>query len=46
MMDFCSGGKFIATLFNLMDYPIHIDKKCMDLSIVYFKGLPVKKIIK
>ena len=24
-----------------MDYPIHIDSKSMELSILYFKGLPV-----
>ena len=25
-----------------MDYPIHIDTICMELSILYFKGLQVK----
>ena len=28
-----------------MDYPIHIDTICMELSILYFKGLPVKLFI-
>ena len=34
------------TLFSLMDYPIHIDTLSMELSILYFKGLPVKISIK
>ena len=29
-----------------MDYPIHIDTISMDLSILYFKGLPAKYFIK
>ena len=29
-----------------MDYPIHIDMISMDLSIWYFKGLPVKNFYK
>ena len=29
-------------LFFPMDYPIHIDAISMELSILYFKGLPVK----
>ena len=33
-------------LCNLMDYPIHIDTISMELSILYFKGLPVKISIK
>ena len=30
------------TLFILIDYPIHIDTKSMELSILYFKWLRVK----
>ena len=29
-----------------MDYPIHIDTSGMDLSILYFKGLPLNISIK
>ena len=29
-----------------MDYPIHIDKISMGLSILYYKGFPVKIAIK
>ena len=29
-----------------MDYPIHIDMISMDLSIWYFKRLPVKNVYK
>ena len=33
-------------LFILMDYPIHIATISLELSILYFKGLPVKLSIK
>ena len=33
-------------LFILMDYSIRIDTISMELSILYFKGLPVKISIK
>ena len=29
-----------------MNYPIHVDTICMDLSILYFNGLPVKFSVK
>ena len=29
-----------------MDFPIHVDKISMELSILYFKGLPVKILYK
>ena len=32
--------------FILMDYPIHIDTILMELSILYFKGLPIKISLK
>ena len=35
----------IVKTFSL-DYPIHIDTICIELSILYFKGLPLKISIK
>ena len=32
----------LLTLINLMDYPLHIGTISMELSILYFKGLPIK----
>ena len=34
---------YILTLSILIDYPIHIDLRCMELSILYCKGLLVKR---
>ena len=33
------------TLFILIDYLIHIDTISMELSILYFKGMPVKFLL-
>ena len=43
--NFCCGIPWAVTLVILMDYPIHIDTISMELSILYFKGLPVKMSI-
>ena len=36
------GFDTALNLFIPMDYPIHIDAISKELSILYFKGLPVK----
>ena len=34
-----------VTLVLLMDYPIYIDTTSMEVSILYFKGLPIYKMM-